>query len=133
MANNFMLNVEETFNLETFSQQMKEQYQSKGYSVNVLKMKNGVKLTVEKGVGGINTLFGLGRGITATCMLHGKDKDSISVNFSEGDWTGKIVGLLVGWLLCWIPCITSIIGIIKQLGFEKQLKNDIQITLSDFE
>lgn len=128
-----MINISESFDIEAFAEKITELYQGTGYSVRTLKMKNGVKITVEKSVGGINMLLGMGQGITATCTLHGKEKDTISVNFSDGDWTGKIVGLIVGWFLCWIPCVTAIIGIVKQTGLEKKLKSDIEMALSDSE
>lgn len=133
MAKSFMLNVSENFNLETFAEEFVENYQGKGYNVRKMKMKNGVKLTVEKGVGGINTLLGMGQGITATCTIHGKEKDSLSVNLSDGDWMGKIIGLAVGWLLCLIPFITSIVGIIRQTSLEKSVSDDIQMLISEEE
>ena len=132
MAKDFMLNVSENFDLDAFSEQITQTYQAKGYKVRVFKMKNGMKITVEKGVGGINMLLGMGSGITANCNLQGKDKDIFSVNFSDGDWIGKIIGLIAGWFLCWIPCVTAIIGIVKQTGLEKELTNDIQtVALSE--
>ena len=132
MSKNLMFNVSEAFDLEAFSDQITQMYQAKGYNVRTLKMKGGVKITVEKGVGGINTLLGLGRAITVTCNIHGKDKDTFSANFSDGDWTGKIIGLVAGWFLCFVPFVTAIVGIVKQLGLEKDMQNDIQMTvLSD--
>lgn len=129
MANNFTLNVSENLDLDAFSTKITQMYQAKGYGVNTLKMKNGVKFTVEKGLGGINTILGMGEGITVTCMLHGNN--TVSVNFSDAEWTGKIVGLIVGWFLCWVPCVTAIMGIMRQTGLEKSLANDIQMALND--
>ena len=121
-----MLNISENFDLESAVSEIAEMYQGKGYTVRVLKMKNGSKITVEKGVGGINMLLGLGQGITATCMVNGKNKDMLSVNFSDGDWMGKIIGFATGWILCFIPIITAIIGVLRQTGLQKDLANDIQ-------
>jgi len=129
MANNFMLNVSENFDVETMVNEITEMYQGKGYTVRVLKMKNGVKITVEKGVGGINMLLGLGQGITANCTVSGKNKDMLSVNLSDGDWTGKIVGLVAGLFLCFVPFITAIIGILKQTSLQKDFANDIQMVI----
>ena len=127
MANNFMVNVSENFDIEVLANEISEMYKGKGYNVRVLKMKNGAKITVEKGVGGINMLLGMGEGITATCSLHGKDKDNLSVTLSDGDWTGKIIGIVAGWFLCLIPLITAVIGILRQTNLQKDLTNDIQM------
>lgn len=51
--------------------------------------------------------MGLGKGITASCSLQ---NNTLVVNYLEGDWIGKIIGLAVGWILCFIPFITAIIG-----------------------
>ena len=133
MANNFMVNISESFDINEMANQIVEMYQSKGFNVRALKMKNGVKITVEKGVGGINTLLGLGQGITATCTIYGKDKDTLSVNFSDGDWMGKIVGLVAGWFLCFVPAITAVIGILRQTGLQKDFANDIQMVACENE
>lgn len=133
MANNFTLNVSENFNVDDLTAEISEQYTAKGYTIRPLKMKNGAKLTIEKGVGGINTLLGLGQGITVTFTLMGKEKDTLSVSLSDGDWTGKIIGALVGWFLCFIPIVTAIIGALRQSNFQKELTNDIQMLVSEAE
>ena len=131
MANNLTLNVSENFDLQAMADTLCEQYQAKGYTTKTLKMKNGVKIKVEKNTGGINTLLGMGEAITATCMLTGKEKDVMNVSFGEGDWTGKIIGLTVGWFLCLIPAITSILGVVRQLDLPKVLENDITVLASE--
>ena len=50
--------------------------------------------------------------------------NTVSVNFSDGDWTGKIIGFVVGWFLCFIPCITAAIGTARQLSLPKSIGND---------
>lgn len=133
MANNFMVNVPENFDLEEFADEVAQQYQAKGFQVNTLKMKNSVKLVFDKKCGGINMLLGLGQGISATCSFVGKQNDTLSVNFSDGDWTGKIIGLVAGWFLCLVPFITAIIGSVRQMSLPKDISNDMQTTLSNME
>jgi len=134
MANNFTVNISEKFNLQEMTTRILETYQSKGFNVRYFKRKSGVKITIEKGVGGINTLLGLGQGITITCSIFGKEKDTLSINFSDGDWMGTLIGCIAGWFLCFVPVITAVIGIIKQLNFQKECSNDIQmIACEDFE
>ncbi len=133
MANNFTTNVSSNFNVTDLAEQIASQYQAKGFKVNLLKLKNGVKIVFDRKCGGINMLLGLGQGITATCTLHGKEKDMLSVDFSDGDWIGKIIGLIAGWFLCMIPFITAIIGLVKQLSLPKNIANDMQLIISDLD
>ena len=125
MADTLMKNVSEGFDLEAMAQEIKENFTAKGFTVNVMKMKNGVRLKFDKKCGGINMLLGLGQGITATCMLQGKERDNLVVNYSDGDWTGKIIGLIAGWCLCWVPIINAIIGCIKQSSLPKEINEAI--------
>lgn len=131
MAKSFMVNVPEKFDITAFADEVAALYQGKGYTVRKVNMKNGTKITVEKGVGGINTVLGMGEAITATCTMQGKDGGVLSVNLSDGDWTGKIIGLVVGWFVCLIPCITAIIGITKQMSLEKSMQSDLEMTANN--
>ena len=131
MANTLMTNVTENFNLQAMAEEIKEKYQAKGFTVTVMTQKNGVRLKFDKKCGGINMLLGLGQGITATCMLQGKEKDNLIVNFSDGDWTGKIIGLIAGWFLCLIPFVTAIIGSIKQSSLPKEISDDIMMLVCE--
>ncbi len=132
MANNFMANITENFDIENFAAEISQQYQAKGFRVQVLKMKNGCKIVFDQNCGGINMLLGMGQGITASCTIMGKERDTLTVNYSEGDWTGKIIGLLVG-LLCCVPFVTSIIGICKQLSLPKDISSDMNMILGDMQ
>lgn len=131
MANNFMVNVSENFDIEEMANEVAQRYQAQGFRVTVLKMKKGAKITFDKNCGGINMLLGMGLGISANCMLTGKENDTLSITFSDGDWTGKIIGCLVGWFLCFIPIITAIIGICKQSSLPNQIGTDIQMIASE--
>lgn len=131
MANDFTVNVAENFDFDAMINEVVDQYQSKGFKVNVLKMKKGAKIVFDKNCGGINMVLGMGLGITANCTLTGKENDILSVTFSDGGWTGKIIGILVGLFLCFIPIITSIIGLLKQLSLPKEIASDIQMIVSE--
>ncbi len=133
MANDFMVNISENFDMDRLEEELVQQYQARGFQVRTMKMKNCVKFVFDKKCGGINMLFGLGQGISATCSLQGKDHDMLSVAFSDGDWTGKIVGLVVGWCLCGIPSITAIIGICKQVSLPKDIANTMQMLIANME
>ncbi len=133
MANNFMLNIPENFDIQAFTDELSQLYQTQGFNVRVLKMKNGAKVIFDKKCGGINNLLGLGQGISANINIVGKENDTLSVTYSEAEWTGKIVGGVVGLCLCWIPCITALIGLCRQLSLPKKISNDIQAIVGNME
>lgn len=122
MANTLMINVPENFNISEMGNKLRDSFMAKGFSVNVSNLNNGVRLQFEKGTGGINMLLGLGKGITAMCTVQG---NNLIVNYSDGEWTSKIIGLAVGWLLCLIPFITAIVGCINQSQLPKEINNEI--------
>lgn len=129
MANNVMFNVKPSFEIESFATKLSEIYRMKGYAVNVAFMNNSAIITFEKNTGGMNMLLGLGEGIKATVMKNG---DMVSIAFSDGEWTGKIIGFAVGWVLCLIPFITAIIGTVKQTSLPKSIGNDATMIASSF-
>lgn len=128
MAASTMISVGEGFNLNAFAQQLSDTYQQKGFNVQVAVMGNSVSIIFDKGTGGINMLLGLGLGITANCVVN---NGTLVINYSNGDWTGKIIGLAIGWFLCLVPFITAIIGVFKQLGLPKQIGNDAMVIASN--
>lgn len=130
MANTLMLNVPQGFDITAMGERLRETYQAKGFNVNLMTMNNCVKLQFDKNCGGINMLLGLGKGITATCTAQG---DSLIVNYSDGDWTGKIIGLCVGWFLCFIPFITAIVGCVGQNSLPKDINNDITMIVNSMQ
>ena len=130
MANSVMLKVGPAFNLEVFSNQLADTYRAKGFAVNVASFNGSSVITFDKNTGGINMLLGMGEGIKATCTLN---NDSLIINFSDGDWTGKIVGLLVGWFLCLVPFITAIVGCVKQTSLPKSISNDATMLAANFQ
>ena len=125
-----MLKVGPAFNLEVFSNQLADTYRAKGFAVNVASFNGSSVITFDKNTGGINMLLGMGEGIKATCTLN---NDSLIINFSDGDWTGKIVGLLVGWFLCLVPFITAIVGCVKQTSLPKSISNDATMLAANFQ
>ena len=130
MASNFMANIPEDFDIQAMAQDLADLYMTKGYTARAMKMKNGARIVIQKGVGGLNTIFGMGEGITVTIMKQGAD--TLVATFSNGDWVSKIIGCVVG-LFCCIPFITSIIGLVKQLSLPKDIENDISVLINDGE
>lgn len=128
MASGFMLNVNEKFQLQAFCNQLAESYRAKGFMVNSAIMNsNTAQMVFDKGTGGINMLLGLGQGIKANITL---SNGTLMVNFTDGDWTGKIIGLVVGWILCFVPFITAIVGCVKQSNLPKDIQNDATMLIA---
>ena len=129
MANSFVLNVRNGFDLGMFCQNVAQFYQTQGFVVNVGMFGPGnAQITFDKNTGGINTILGLGIGLKANIMYNG---NALSVSFTDAEWTGKIIGIVVGPYLCLIPIVTAIVGIIKQSDFPKQLQNDMTMIASN--
>ncbi len=128
MAQNFMMNVGNNFNIVEFSNRLADTYRAKGFAVNVVP--TGVNSTVinfDKGTGGINTLLGLGLGVKANCTY---TNGNLMINYFDEEWTGKIVGLVVGWCLCFIPFITAIIGTVQQYSLTGNINNDAIVVVN---
>ncbi len=121
MANNVMFQATPTFDMDAFATKLADTYRAKGYMVNVMKLNGNCMITFEKGTGGINTVLGMGEGIKANIS---KTNEIISINFTDAEWTSKIIGGVVGWFLCLIPVITAIVGVTRQLSLPKDIAND---------
>ena len=123
MANTFMTNVPANLNMAYLGQRLQEIYRAKGYNVSMVTGETNLRIQFDKNCGGINMLLGLGKGITANRC---REKGSLMVNDSDGNWTGKIIGLAIGWVLCWIPFITAISGCVQRNGRPNEISNDIR-------
>jgi len=121
MAANVMFTVADTFDLETLATRLAESFKVKGYTINVINMKDAYAIIFDKKTGGINNLLGLGVRIRATIT---KMNNTVIISFSDAEWLGKIVGLVVGWFLCMVPFITAIIGTIQQLSLPKAIGDE---------
>lgn len=128
MDNNFITNVTNNFSMEKLGYELQGKYRSKGFQVNIATINNGLIVQFDKGCGGINTFLGLGKGITANCTLQG---NTLIVNYTNPEWTGKIIGLAIGWILCFVPFITSLIGCMGQLSLPKEINTDIMIIVNN--
>lgn len=128
MASSIMFNVKPNFDMVLFANSLADTYRAKGFTVNVANMNGSCMITFDKGTGGINTLLGMGKGIKATCRIM---NDTLSINFSDAEWTGKIIACVIGWFLCFIPIITGIIGIVGQTSLPKEIGNDATMIASN--
>lgn len=128
MADTKMFQVNEGFDLNAMVGKLIQVYQGKGFQVTAMSMGNGVSIKFSKDGSGIKKYIGLAAEITANITMNGGN--TLMVNFTDSEWTGKIVGFIIGWFLCWIPCVTAIIGAIKQVNMPKEISTDIQMLAS---
>ena len=124
MADTRMFPAPPNFNMEETVKKVTQMYQAKGFTVMAMPMGAGALIDFRKNDGGIQKIMGLALGVKANIMLQ---DNNVIVNFSDAEWTGKIIGLAIGWILCLIPFITSIVGCVQQSGLPKSIGNDIQM------
>ena len=123
-----MFNVVENFDVQTLGFKLRDLYASKGFNAVVLNAFGpNISLRLEQGVGGINTVLGNCKAITVNIALQG---NMLIINYTDAEWTSKIVGFVVGFFLCWIPCITALIGSINQNNLPGEITRDITMLLN---
>ena len=124
MAQNLMLPVNPNFNLPAFVQQLSDTYRSKGYTTNIMDMGGNFSIVIEKDTTGIQNLLGLSEHICVNCIFNG---NTLNLNYTDEQWTGKIIALAVGWFVCCVPFITGIIGCVRQYSLPTNINNDAKM------
>ena len=124
MTDTRMFPIPLNFNMDEMIQQITQMYQAKGFTVMVMSMGTGASIDFRKNDGGITKYIGLALGVKANIMVQ---NGNMIINFSDAEWTGKIVALVVGWVFCLIPFITGLIGSLQQLELPTSIGNDIQL------
>ena len=112
------------FDMDEMIQQITQMYQAKGFTVMAMPMGTGAVIDFRKDDGGITKYLGLALGVKANIMVQ---NGNMIINFSDAEWTGKIVGLVIGWVFCLIPFIIALIGSFRQLELPNSIGNDIQM------
>jgi hypothetical protein len=115
------------FDMSALVQSIKQTYQAKGFTVSAMKIGNGISIKFSKNADGITKFIGMAQEVTANLTL--TDGNTLYVNFTDAEWTGKIVGFIIGWFLCFIPIIFAVMGCIKQIELPKQISTDIQMLI----
>ena len=123
-----MFNVIDNYDVQTLVCKLRDLYITKGFQANIINAFGGnFSLRLEKGLGGINTVLGTGKGITVNFSLQG---NMLVVNYTDAEWTSKVIGLVVGWFLCLIPFITGIVGALGQNNLPGEISQDITMLLN---
>ena len=111
--------VPESFVLDNLVRFIQERFQSQGYMISVNSMGNAVQVTLQKNIGGIHMVTGLGEQLTVNLALK---ENQLNVFSSNQYWNDKIVAGILGMFCCaGITWITAAIGIFKQY----QLPTDV--------
>ena len=126
MADTKMIPITEDFDLHKMIEQLVQTYRGNGFDVQAMQMGDGVSITFSKDNDGIKKFVGLALGIKANISIN---NSTLMVNFSDAEWTGKIIAMAVGWFLCLIPFIIGIYGALKQSELPKTITNDIQMLI----
>ena len=124
MTDTRMFPVPPNFNMDEMIQKVTEMYQAKGFTVMAMPMGTGASIDFRKDDSGITKYIGLALGVRANIMMQ---NGNMIINFSDAEWTGKVVGLVIGWMFCLIPFIIALIGSLRQLELPKDIGNDIQM------
>lgn len=127
MADSRMIPIGPGFDMQAMISQVVQMYQAKGFTVSVMAFGGGVSIDFRKDDEGIKKYVGLALGIKANITV---SNGTMMVDFTDAEWTGKIVGMAVGWFLCLIPFIIALVGCFKQSELPKTIANDIQMVVS---
>ncbi|HZK21605.1 MAG TPA: hypothetical protein VFC76_04925 [Oscillospiraceae bacterium] len=128
MAETKMIPIGQDFDLNEMVRSLIQIYQAKGFEVTAMQMGNGVSISFSKDDGGIKKIAGLALGVTANITIN---NNALMVNFTDAEWTGKIIaaiiGVFLGWILLLIPFFTAGYGAVKQMDLPKTIGKDIQM------
>ena len=116
---------EQTFNikdldLDNLIEQLTSMYKSMGFETKVVKKENSYILDAEKNMDGANFFFGGQQSLTTKLSY---DNDTLDIEYSNGAWIGKIIGIGFGVILCYVPTVMSILGTIKQVKLYKAARS----------
>ncbi len=124
MSETKIISVNPDFKLNDMVEKLIQTYQGKGFSVVANSVGNGVVIDFRKDDDGIKKYVGLAQGINANIT---PNNNTLTINFTDAEWAGKIVGFIIGWFLCWIPWIPVAIGGYNQMQLPTKIVNDIQM------
>lgn len=110
--------VKENFDQTAFVEEIVSIYQKKGFTVNAIKKGDVDIIDIEKDKGGIGMFFGKEQTITVECK---QVSGVLTLDYSNGAWFGKIIGIGFGVILCYVPTVKSIIGVINQNKLYKSI------------
>ena len=131
MAEMKMVPIHPDFKMDDMTDKLIKLYQAKGFGVMSSKIGDTVSITFSKDNDGIKKFVGLAKEITANFTISNNGGDAVlMINFTDAEWTGKIIGMVVGWFLCFIPFFIAVYGAVQQSGLPKSITNDVRMLAS---
>ena len=127
MADAKMIPIGADLDLNKLVNQIQQMYQGKGFEVTVAQMGQQITINFNKDADGIKKFVGLALAITANITIN---NNTMMINFTDAEWTGKIIALAVGWILCFVPFALGIYGAVKQSELPKIIGKDIQMLIA---
>ena len=112
------ITINEGFNQTDFVNKLVDIYKKKGFTVNAIKKGDVDIINIEKNKGGFGMFFGKEETITVHCK---QESGVLTLDYSNGAWLGKIIGIGFGVILCYVPTVTSIIGVVNQNKLYKSI------------
>lgn len=114
--------ISESFVMSDLVEYVRSRFAVQGYIVIINTIGNSVQITLQKNIGGIHMVTGLGEQITTSLSV----KDNQLTFFSSNQsWNDKVIAGVVGWFCCGVTLITGAIGLFKQI----QLPNDVNASI----
>jgi len=105
------IGVKEDFDTVGFAEALANIHREKGFEVKTIQKDDVCIIEIEKDMGGFGLFFGKEQSITIQVKQSGK---VLTLDYSNGAWLGKIIGIAFGVILCYVPTVKSIIGVINQ-------------------
>lgn len=120
MAKQTIIEISRNFSFEKLEEAITEIYEVKGYSVNISRMNNAMKITVQKSVGLLKK-----KRAVARIAVYG-NKLRLSCSEADGEWIDNIACGILGLFLCGIPTIEAVIVMLSQLSLNDALFNEVE-------
>lgn len=127
MADMRTIPVTSDLDMDELVTKLAQKFKAQGFVVSAMKVGESYTVKLSKDDDGIKKYVGLALGITVTLSRNG---ETLVLDFTDAEWTGKIVGAIIGWALCFIPLILAAIGALKQLELPNTITNEARIIAS---
>ena len=121
------IQVPSDLDLNELATKLAQKYKAQGFIVSAMQVGESYTVKLSKDDDSIKKYVGLALGITVTLSRNG---ETLTLDFTDAEWTGKIVGAIIGWFLCFVPLITTAIGALKQLEFPNAITNETRVLVS---
>ncbi len=124
MANNRVYQLPVNFSMDGLVAHLGNYFTSLGYSYTPAIMGEVTTIHMEKNVGGIHWITGLGQQADVTINVF---QGGVNVTVGGEYWTDKIIAYVLGGFTCGITLVTAIIGTINQVQLPNKVQEQINV------